>query len=47
MVAGKTSNGCEVTGTASFPSTLGHVVPHIEVDSIKPAQEPDEPFLSP
>jgi uncharacterized repeat protein (TIGR03943 family) len=37
----------DVTGTATFPSTLGHVVPHIEVDSIKPAQEPDEPFLSP
>ena len=45
--AWKNEQWLEVTGTASFPSTLGHVVPHIEVDSIKPAQEPDEPFLSP
>lgn len=37
----------EVTGTAKFPSTLGHVVPEIEVDSIKPTSEPDEPYLSP
>ena len=37
----------EVTGTARFPSTLGHVVPTIEVDSIAPTQEPDEPYLSP
>jgi len=37
----------EVTGTAQFPSTLGHVVPKIEVDTIKPTQEPDEPYLSP
>jgi len=37
----------EVTGTAQFPSTLGHVVPQIEVDTIKPTQEPDEPYLSP
>lgn len=37
----------EVVGTATFPSTLGHVVPHIEVDTIKPTPEPDEPFLSP
>ena len=37
----------EVVGTATFPSTLGHVVPRIEVDTIKPTQEPDEPFLSP
>ena len=37
----------EVVGTAQFPSTLGHVVPRIEVDSITPTQEPDEPYLSP
>jgi uncharacterized repeat protein (TIGR03943 family) len=37
----------EVVGTAEFPSTLGQVVPRIAVTSIKPAQEPDEPFLSP
>ena len=43
----KNEQWVEVTGTAQFPSTLGHTVPHIEVDSIKPAQEPDEPFLSP
>ena len=27
----------EVIGTARFPSTLGHVVPQIEIESIKPA----------
>ena len=37
----------EVIGKARFPSTLGHVVPTIEVDSITPTQEPDEPYLSP
>ena len=37
----------EVTGTARFPSTLGHVVPRIDVDTIAPTQEPDEPYLSP
>jgi uncharacterized repeat protein (TIGR03943 family) len=37
----------EVVGTAHFPSTLGHVVPRIDVDAITPTQEPDEPFLSP
>ena len=36
-----------VTGTAHFPSKLGHVYPQIQVDSIQPTQEPDEPFLSP
>jgi putative membrane protein len=45
--AWKNEQWLEVVGTASFPSTLGHIVPHIDVDSIKPAQEPDEPFLSP
>jgi uncharacterized repeat protein (TIGR03943 family) len=37
----------EVIGTAHFPSKLGHVMPQIEVESIKPTQEPDEPYLSP
>jgi len=37
----------EVVGAAQFPSTLGHVAPRIEVESIKPTQEPDEPYLSP
>jgi len=37
----------EVVGTAKFPSTLGHITPQIEVDSMKTTQEPDEPFLSP
>ena len=37
----------EVTGKARFPSKLGHVVPTIDVDSIKPVDEPDEPYLSP
>ena len=43
----KESQWLEVIGTAQFPSTLGHVVPRIEVDTIKPTQEPDEPYLSP
>ena len=43
----KNDEWLEVTGTAQFPSTLGHVVPEIEVDTIKPTQEPDEPYLSP
>jgi uncharacterized repeat protein (TIGR03943 family) len=37
----------EVVGTARFPSTLGHVMPKIEVQSAKATDEPDEPFLSP
>jgi uncharacterized repeat protein (TIGR03943 family) len=37
----------EVIGKAHFTSTLGHVVPTIQVDSITPTQEPDEPYLSP
>lgn len=37
----------EFIGTAEFPSTLGHIVPRIVVDTIKPTQEPDEPYLSP
>jgi uncharacterized repeat protein (TIGR03943 family) len=43
----KDSQWIEVTGTAHFPSTLGHVIPRIDVDSIKPTDEPDEPYLSP
>jgi uncharacterized repeat protein (TIGR03943 family) len=43
----KDTQWLEVVGTAQFPSTLGHVVPRIEVDTIKPTQEPDEPYLSP
>jgi putative membrane protein len=43
----KNEQWLEVIGTAQFPSTLGHVVPHIDVDSIRPVMEPDEPFLSP
>jgi uncharacterized repeat protein (TIGR03943 family) len=37
----------EVVGTAQFPSTLGHIVPQIEIETLKPAPEPDEPYLSP
>jgi putative membrane protein len=43
----KDSQWLEVVGTAQFPSTLGHVVPQIDVESITPTQEPDEPYLSP
>jgi uncharacterized repeat protein (TIGR03943 family) len=43
----KENQWVQVTGTARFPSKLGHVYPQIEVDSIQPTQEPDEPFLSP
>ncbi len=43
----KDSQWIEVVGAARFPSTLGHVVPRIDVESIKPAKEPDEPYLSP
>lgn len=43
----KDTQWIEVTGTAEFPSTLGRVVPRINVTSIKPTQEPDEPYLSP
>jgi len=43
----KDSQWLEVTGKAHFPSTLGHAIPTIEVDSIKPTDEPDEPYLSP
>jgi uncharacterized repeat protein (TIGR03943 family) len=43
----KDTQWLEVTGTAHFPSMSGHVVPQIDVESITPTQEPDEPFLSP
>jgi putative membrane protein len=43
----KNDEWVEVTGSAQFPSTLGHVVPEIDVDGIKATQEPDEPYLSP
>jgi putative membrane protein len=43
----KNEQWLEVTGAARFPSTLGHVVPRIEVESVKTTDEPDEPFLSP
>lgn len=43
----KETDWLEVVGTARFPSTSGHPVPQIEVDTIQPTQEPDEPFLSP
>ena len=37
----------DVTGTAEFPSTMGQVVPRIDVTAVKKTDEPDEPFLSP
>jgi uncharacterized repeat protein (TIGR03943 family) len=37
----------EVTGTAQFPTTLGQTIPRIDVQTIKPTTEPDEPYLSP
>jgi uncharacterized repeat protein (TIGR03943 family) len=37
----------EVTGVARFPSTMGQVIPQVEVTSAKQTDEPDEPFLSP
>jgi uncharacterized repeat protein (TIGR03943 family) len=43
----KDSQWYDITGTAQFPSTLGRVVPQIEVTAIKPTVEPDEPYLSP
>ncbi len=43
----KDTQWLEAVGTVRFPSTLGHVVPTIELDSIKPTGEPDEPYLSP
>ena len=43
----KDTQWVEVVGTAHFPSILGAFIPKIEVDSIQPTQEPDEPYLSP
>jgi uncharacterized repeat protein (TIGR03943 family) len=43
----KDSDWYEIVGTAEFPSTLGQVTPQIDVDTVKPTQEPDEPYLSP
>ena len=43
----KDTQWLEVVGQAQFPSTLGHVVPRIDVETITPTQEPDEPYLSP
>jgi uncharacterized repeat protein (TIGR03943 family) len=37
----------DVTGTATFPATMGQVIPQITVTSVKKTAEPDEPFLSP
>jgi uncharacterized membrane protein YcgQ (UPF0703/DUF1980 family) len=41
------SQWLQITGKARFPSTAGHVAPRIDVESITPTQEPDEPYLSP
>jgi uncharacterized repeat protein (TIGR03943 family) len=43
----KDNQWVEVVGTPEFPSTLGHMVPQIAIDSIKATDEPDEPYLSP
>ena len=43
----KETQWLEITGTAKFPFTLGQAIPQIEVDTIKPTEEPDEPYLSP
>ena len=43
----KDDDWLEVTGTARFQSKNGHVIPVIDIDTIKPTQEPDEPYLSP
>ncbi len=37
----------DVTGTATFPTTMGQAIPQIDVTSVKKTDEPDEPFLSP
>jgi uncharacterized repeat protein (TIGR03943 family) len=43
----KDTDWLEVIGTAQFPAKDGHVVPTIQVDTITPTPEPDEPYLSP
>jgi uncharacterized repeat protein (TIGR03943 family) len=37
----------DITGTATFPTTMGQAIPQIAVTSVKKTDEPDEPFLSP
>jgi uncharacterized repeat protein (TIGR03943 family) len=37
----------DVTGTATFPATMGQVIPQINVTRVTKTDEPDEPFLSP
>ena len=43
----KDTQWLEIVGKAHFPITSGQVVPRIDVDTITPTQEPDEPYLSP
>jgi uncharacterized repeat protein (TIGR03943 family) len=44
----KDDDWLQVDGTARFPTDkAGHVAPEIDVDTITPTQEPDEPYLSP
>jgi uncharacterized repeat protein (TIGR03943 family) len=43
----KDTDWLEVTGKARFPTKDGRVVPTIDVESIQPTPEPDEPYLSP
>jgi uncharacterized repeat protein (TIGR03943 family) len=40
----KETDWLEIVGTAHFPA---HAAPQIDVESITPTQEPDEPYLSP
>jgi uncharacterized repeat protein (TIGR03943 family) len=37
----------DITGIARFPTIMGQVIPEIDITSVKPTDEPDEPFLSP
>jgi uncharacterized repeat protein (TIGR03943 family) len=37
----------DITGVAHFPTTMGQVIPQVEVTQAKATSEPDEPFLSP
>ncbi len=43
----KDTDWYQVTGTARFLPAQGRVIPQIQVDSVSPTQEPDEPYLSP
>ncbi len=45
--AWKDQQWLDVTGLARFPTSMGQVVPQIDVTSVKKTDEPDEPFLSP